>query len=158
MVFQVEKNGVRIYAASSLLSPFLILSNRVVAALKSSSASDSMPRCCSCNSSGRFLKCACVQGGRNCDNCASYQNRCYNQSRNSSGSQTAMAKNHSPQPSEVILVTTEANSVSSPTDAVGTPEAYAHSAIVTPVQAPARAQQGEYLFFRLFNILIVTWM
>ena len=57
-----RKNGVRIYAASSLLSPFLILSNRVIAALKSSSASDSMPRCCSCNSSGRFLKCACVQG------------------------------------------------------------------------------------------------
>ena len=64
------KNGVLIYAASSLLSPFLILPNRVVATLKSSSASGSMPRCCSCNSSGRCLRCACVQGGRNCDNCA----------------------------------------------------------------------------------------
>ena len=131
------KNGVLNYAALSLLSPFLILSNRVVAALKSSSASDSMPRCCSCNSSGRCLRCACVHGGRNCDNCAPlYQNCCSNQPRNSSGSQTAMAKNHSPQSLEVILVATEAYSASSPTDAVGPPDAFAHSVIVTPVQDP----------------------
>ena len=31
---------------------------------------------------------------------------------------------------------TEANSASSPTDAVGPPDAFAHSAVVTPVQAP----------------------
>ena len=131
------KNGALIYAASSLLSPFLILSNRVVAVLKSSSASDSLPRCCSCNRSGRCLRCACVQGRRNCDNCApSYHNRCSNQPRNSCGSQTMMSKNHSPPPSEVILVATEANSTSSPTDVVGPPDAFAHSAIVTPVQTP----------------------
>ena len=46
-----------------------------------------------------------------------------------------MAKNHSRQSSEVILAATEANSASSPTDAVGPPDAFAHSAIVTPVQA-----------------------
>ena len=45
-----------------------------------------------------------------------------------------MAKDHSPQ--SVIPVATETNSAPSPTHAVGPPAAFAHSAIVTPVQAP----------------------
>ena len=58
----------------------------------------------------------------------SHQENCSNHPRNSTGLQTAMAKDHSLQSSKVIPV---ANSVPSPTDAVGPPDA-----IVTSIQAP----------------------
>ena len=127
------KNGALIYAASSLLSPFLILSNRVVAVLKSSSASDSLPRCCSCNRSGRCLRCACVQGRRNCDNCApSYHNRCSKQlwitDRDVQESLTPTIGGHSRG--------YRGQQHFFPDRRGGPPDAFAHSAIVTPVQAP----------------------
>ena len=133
------KYGGKTYADLSLLSSLTILSYRVVAALKSPTASDSMPRCCPCNSSGRCIRCVCVQDKRNCDNCApSYQDCCSNQPQNSTRSQTALAKDHPPQSSEANFVITEANSASSPTDAAGPPDPPSPLAIVAsaPVVCP----------------------
>ena len=74
-----------------------------------------MPRCCSCNSSGRCLRCACVQGGRNCGNCVpSNHDRCANQPQNGTRSQTVTTNDPHPQLLETNRAAREADGTLSP--------------------------------------------
>ena len=93
-----------------------------------------MPRCCSCNSSGRCLRCACVQGGRNCGNCVpSNHDRCANQPQNGTRSQTVRTNDPRPQLLETNHAAREADGALSPSHAgVHTADFPSTPAWVTP--------------------------